>query len=565
MSATSTTSAAPRALPKKKRDDQVRTAEDGADGVHVPTAIGNKPSRVRKPSRKGLRMRIGNDGSYEVHHLASDAAAPEFGESVALTDAANLKDASPVWIQVAKVGQFAGHPAGAFRLDEKVFGEIVYNFRATQNKRIPIDFEHASEAEATAGSIPVDGAPAQGWIVDLDNRGPGGLWALVEWGDKAREYIRSGAYRYISPAVRFNSKDRVTGQTVGARLTSAGLTNQPFLDGMQPLAAKDKPMLNTPMMKAGDFMPALRTALRLPELATHAECADQLGRLRTMCQMAEKAGASPMGIHEGVDLGGYISPLRSLMSMPSHAKLHELLDAVEEMIEAAMERHEIEHHAGEHDDEDEEGPESGPLSSTMSAMADRQETAAMADDKITTNKDTDALAVALKDEQAKREAAEARAAEASLKMRDLEATVAALKANDEARAKADAERKAAEEEARVTETIAVYSDKKGISEADRPDLLVMLRANKESFDRLYPRVPAAQMHLLRNLTASKVTASVQMSSKRPDVPGHVAPAAASQTSEGVMRGRTAQALARGLSLEDAILMSSRAPTNHAAS
>lgn len=189
----------------------------------------------------------------------------------------------------------------------------------------------------------------------------------------------------------------------------------------------------------------------------------------------------------------------------------------------------------------------------------------MADDKITTNKDTDALAVALKDEQAKREAAEARAAEASLKMRDLEATVVALKANDEARAKADADRKAAEEEARVTETIAVYSDKKGITEADRPDLLVMLRAAPASFEKLYPRVPAAQMHLLRNLTASKVTASVQMSGKRPDVPGHVAPAAAAQTSEGVMRGRTAQALARGLSLEDAILMSSRAPTNPAAS
>lgn len=539
--------------------------------------VGAKPAKrfvkpptkaERKKRRKGLQMRIGADGSYDIRH-ATDLV----GESVTLADVATLRDAAPVWIQVAKVGQFAGHPAGAFRLDEKVFGEIVRNFQTTSNRRVPIDFEHASESDATAGSIPTDGAPAQGWIVDLDNRGAAGLWALVEWGTKAREYIQAGQYRYISPAVRFGSKDRVTGQAIGARLTSAGLTNQPFLDGMQALAARDG-LLNRPAMRASDFMPAMRAALRLPELATYAECADQIGRLRGMCEMAESGGGDPMGIHEGVDLGGYIGGLRGLMAMPSHSTLHELLEAVESMIEAAMERHEVEHHSGEHEDDDDAEE---AVDATMSAVADPTKEATMADATNITSKDTEALAEASRllkdanDARIKAEAkAEADAAQSALVLKDMQAQLIALKANEDKRAEDDAKRLAAEQEARVTETIAVYSDKKGISEADRPNLLITLKAAPAAFDALYPPVPAAQRHLMRNLSGQKTVTvgggnTVQMGGRRADVPGHIesAPAPSQSTPEGIARGRVVKALSGGASLEQAILMSSRAPTNAA--
>lgn len=145
---------------------------------------------------------------------------------------------APVWIQLAKVGSFAGHAAGPFELDARTFDDIVKNFKATANRRIPIDFEHASEVDASDGSIPHTGAPAQGWVVDLQNRQTDGLWGLVEWMEPARSYIREGKYRFISPAIRFRSRDRVSGEPVGARLTSAGLTNNPFLDGMAQLAAR---------------------------------------------------------------------------------------------------------------------------------------------------------------------------------------------------------------------------------------------------------------------------------------------------------------------------------------
>lgn len=152
--------------------------------------------------------------------------------------AAKDEAGEPVWIQIATAGQFKGHSAGPFELSASVFSEIVRNFGATQNKRVAIDFEHASEMSAADGSIPTLGAPAVGWVTALDNRGDS-LWALVEWLEPAKSYIKEGKYRYISPAIRFGARDRVTGQRIGAVLSSVALTNHPFLDGMMPVAAKD--------------------------------------------------------------------------------------------------------------------------------------------------------------------------------------------------------------------------------------------------------------------------------------------------------------------------------------
>ena len=519
-------------------------AEPSADDVHQPGPM----KTVRRP---GLHMRIGTDGSIEVRHNA-DSGSFLCGESIALAETAN-DNAAPVWIQVAKCGQFAGHPAGPFRLGEKEFGEIVANFKSTQNKRVPIDFEHASEADATEGSIPTEGAPAQGWIVDLDNRGAQGLWALVQWGDKAREYIRAGQYRYISPAVRFNSKDRVTGQPIGARLTSAGLTNQPFLDGMQPLAAKDGG-LSCPMMPMGDFMRGCRAALNLSELSTHAECKDQLDRLRDMCGMAD----DPMGIHEGVDLGGYVTRCNALMNMPAHATIEQLFDAVEEMIDAAMARHEAEYH-------EDEGPGSEP-GEAMSAMADRTEDTAMADVNL---KDIEQKIAAQIEQQfaAKMRDIEEREAKLSLQLKDAESKVAEkakeVEAKDAEIAKMRDEqvkRAEADAQARVDEAFTAYKDVKKLTDLDKTSMAIVLKADPATFDKLYPRIAPNQQHLLRNLTGQQINGGqhVQMSGKRPDVPGHVVPPMPQASAASVQRGAALKALASGASPEQAILASLKA-------
>lgn len=218
------------------------------EDVHVPTTTKAKAKKKPKQElpeaqpatgKKARRLRviadIANGGALHVRHM-SDVQLD--GVDVHLDDG---DGSSAVWIQIAKPGTFRGHPAGPFELNDQVFSDIIRNFRDTQNRAIPIDFEHASEADSTEGSIPVDGAPAQGWIRDLKVDGAN-LWGLVEWGTKAREYIRAGQYKFFSPAIRFGARDRVSGKPIGARMTSGALTNNPFLDGMRPLVAKDMPL-----------------------------------------------------------------------------------------------------------------------------------------------------------------------------------------------------------------------------------------------------------------------------------------------------------------------------------
>lgn len=282
------------------------------------------------------------------------------------------EDPKPVWIQLAKPGTFKGHPSGKpFTLNRAVFEQAVRNFKANKDGRLPIDFEHASEQAPTEGSTPITGAPAQGWIVDLALRPDGNLWALVEWGPLARQYIKEGQYRFISPAIHLRMKDRETGADIGAYISSAGLTNQPFLDGMQPLAARadgggfaaqralalvtldlspsdvHKPaggeFLKTTLRSASDYMPQLRACLGLSELATHEEMRTQLARLSERCSLADANG-----IHEGVDLRAkYLNSLAECAGVAASATMQDVLDVVQGMIDTAIAEHEQRYHEGE--------------------------------------------------------------------------------------------------------------------------------------------------------------------------------------------------------------------------
>lgn len=159
------------------------------------------------------------------------------GLAICLTDDALPEVGHTTWNQVAKYGEWRGHQAGPFRFDAVTFARIVDNFRATENRRIPVDYEHLSEV--LPENAAQEGVPAVAWIVALEARGTE-LWGAFEWVDaQAVGYVRDRKYLYLSPSVVFDATDRVTGDEIGARLTSAALTNHPFLDGMAPLVASD--------------------------------------------------------------------------------------------------------------------------------------------------------------------------------------------------------------------------------------------------------------------------------------------------------------------------------------
>ena len=162
------------------------------------------------------------------------------GVPQAIDDAAVPAVGHTTWNQIARLGEYEGHPQGAFAFTPEVFAELVANFTATANRRVPVDYEHTSEL--LPANTAQQGVPAVAWITAVEDRGEAGLWAAFEWVDaQAVEYVRARRYLYVSPAVNFDAIDKVTGGRIGARLTSVALTNHPFLDGMVPLAATEDP------------------------------------------------------------------------------------------------------------------------------------------------------------------------------------------------------------------------------------------------------------------------------------------------------------------------------------
>jgi phage I-like protein len=124
-------------------------------------------------------------------------------------------------IQILPYGEVKSK-RGNFKADAAGIAGIIDAFKGEKNDLV-IDYEHQTLAGGEA--------PAAGWIKELTNKGEGGLWAKVEWTDRAADYIKKKEYRYLSPVIGLDG-GKVTA------LYSAGLTNTPAIDGMTPVANK---------------------------------------------------------------------------------------------------------------------------------------------------------------------------------------------------------------------------------------------------------------------------------------------------------------------------------------
>lgn len=137
------------------------------------------------------------------------------------------------WSQIAKCGEWKGHPAGDFTITAEHLAAIVECFEAQQNP-ICVDYEHASTLEG-------EEAPASGWVQRLELRAEGQeLWGFIEWTERGANYIRAGEYRYLSPVIFFDAPLRDSGEEWPARIHSVAMTNVPFLDGMAALALSER-------------------------------------------------------------------------------------------------------------------------------------------------------------------------------------------------------------------------------------------------------------------------------------------------------------------------------------
>ena len=214
------------------------------------------PARRRLYQNRGTHLAVATIGSHRLDATPGLVPASPANDTEPPVEVPELK-----WINVANQGEYLGHSQGEFSLTPQVLQQLVDNFHASpkfklgqvkidgQTRELGVgrvvqyDYEHASEMAPWEGTIPTTGAPAIGWVHDLELRkGAGGrlqLWALSWLGKQIRKQIAAGEYDSVSIAWNPNGKHWVTGEPIGAVLTSVAFTNHPFLQDLESLAARE--------------------------------------------------------------------------------------------------------------------------------------------------------------------------------------------------------------------------------------------------------------------------------------------------------------------------------------
>ncbi len=244
------------------------------------------------------------------------------------------------WVQIAAEGIYNGHPTGPFELNLEVFTKIVENFRlhpsfeldaATglgKSDVIAFDFSHASEEPAAM--VAVVGAPAQSWAIDLEVRkGEQGvqLWALTRWLEPARSYVQQDKYQWTSVAIWPEAVHPVSGEDIGWYMSSIAFTNDPFIQGMTPIAAHRVGRRVGGVVKLSpEFLfEDLKFILGLPITSSMEEVLAALAPLRA----ATQPGAVPP---LGVDVEMLVGSLKSLLQLPLLADAESVFAEVDKLM-----------------------------------------------------------------------------------------------------------------------------------------------------------------------------------------------------------------------------------------
>lgn len=132
----------------------------------------------------------------------------------------------PDWYLIFQAGKTQLENGPEYIVDEEAYNEVIAHFERRGLEPV-FDYEHQT----------LDGgeAPAAGWIKELKFKQEG-IFARVDWTEKATEMLLSKEYRYYSPV--FELTEREDGQYSLAKLHNVGLTNDPRTNNIQPLVAK---------------------------------------------------------------------------------------------------------------------------------------------------------------------------------------------------------------------------------------------------------------------------------------------------------------------------------------
>lgn len=189
----------------------------------------------------------------------------------------------PAEIQVIPHG-FHKTPKGDFLCDKESADLVLREFESRVNDMVT-DYEHQTLSGVEA--------PAAGWIKGLVDKGADGIWAKIEWTERAKGYIKNKEYRYVSPVFLVRKTDKRV-----LNLINVALTNQPNIDGMVPIVNKGS--FETLSNKEEVKMKRLFTLLGIAEDANEDAAIAAVNKLKAPAQMvANKAVLEAIGLKEG--------------------------------------------------------------------------------------------------------------------------------------------------------------------------------------------------------------------------------------------------------------------------
>ena len=284
-----------------------------------------------------------NHGRYILRGLPRRPHAVRLDAKALEEDNPNRLRPDAIWIEVAREGTYRGHQSGEFTLDRAVFETVVRNFRNHPSFElgedgwgvadvIPYDFHH--ESEKSGGQLAVVGAPAQAWALDLDVRTGADsaveLWALTRYLEPAKSYVAQDKYKWCSVALWPDAVHPKTGESIGWYLSSIAFTNDPFIQGMVPIAASRSHggalrALEGGALDVDDIMCQLRWIFGLTETAGIADVSAEFAKLAAMATGGAEAPA-------GVDVGGLVRRLGDLLGLPLLTPVVEVFSAASELL-----------------------------------------------------------------------------------------------------------------------------------------------------------------------------------------------------------------------------------------
>jgi len=199
-------------------------------------------------------------------------------------------------MQLLPAGKFSArdgrpHDAECWLINSAIAKQLIADIDALKNPLV-VDYEHQTMLAADNGQP----APAAGWFKSVRWEEGVGLFAEVEWTERAIAHIDAGEYKYISPVIAY---DKATGAI--KKIINAALTNSPAIDGMEAVTARLTAELypqETLTMDIDELLERVRYLLNLPTLATPEEVAAELQKAVDLIKAGENdaVAANTLGI-----------------------------------------------------------------------------------------------------------------------------------------------------------------------------------------------------------------------------------------------------------------------------